>query len=403
MFPFLFFLMQDFDLVWQEVLPAGSLTSPVAVVHAEDDRLFLVEQTGSIRIYKEGTLLATPFLDYSKQVRVSWEEGLLGLAFPKAFANSGEFFTTYVRNSDGFSILAKFNISENPDMADPSSEKILLELGQPSPIHKMHALQFALDGTLLIGVGDGGPRWDPDCRGQDPTSLLGKILRLRVEEQFAPPYYEIPADNPFLGQTNFLPELYAMGVRNPWRIGFDRLTGETVVGDVGQNNLEELNLLLPGGNYGWSVMEGTSCFEQGVCQGVPPCQDPSYLPPVFQYSHNPECAIIAGPRVRTWSTLDAWGHWVFADFCSGKIWLARPDLPAWQIKWTGFIPAQITSFGTDQKDNIYAIHQNGSLTRLLAPWDLYLANWQSLVMEPGVRLSVIHMIHRAGIGLGGNQ
>jgi len=393
---FLLVLIQDFAMERQELLPPGSLSSPVAVVHASDDRLFLVEQTGKIRIYKEGALLATPFLDLSKQVRVSWEEGLLGLAFPNDYEVSGEFFATYVRNSDGFCLLTRFHVSENPDMADSESEAVLLELAQPSPIHKMHALQFALDGTLLVGVGDGGPRWDPACRGQDPSSQLGKILRLRVGGQQAPPYYEIPEDNPFLGQSHFLPEIYALGLRNPWGIGLDRLTGEMVVGDVGQNNIEELNLLVPGGNYGWSVMEGTTCFAHSACTGAPECQDPGYLPPVFQYSHNPECAIIAGPRLRTWSLLDGWGHWVLADFCSGKIYLVRPDQPSWQIRWTGSIPAQVTNFGTDLKNNLYTVHQNGSLLRWVAPWSLFWPNWQKMAMEPGNLLSVAHMVPRAG-------
>ncbi len=385
----------EFGLEFQSILPAGSLINPVGIVHADDARLFLIEQTGTMRILKDNILLEAPFLDVSDRVVVGVEQGLLGLAFAPDYATSGQFFVTYTQLSDGAAVLARFSVSADPDLADPASEVILLTIPQPSPIHQMHALQFGLDSTLFISVGDGGPRWDPDCRGQDTSSLLGKILRIEVINQSNPPFYQIPADNPFVAIPTYRPEIYAIGLRNSWRIGYDASSGSMVIGDVGQDDQEELNLLLPGENYGWSVMEGTSCFGLSSCS-APTCLDPGLTMPVFTYAHDPECAVIAGPRISAASILGSWGLWITADFCSGKAWLLQSAEPTWIEVWSGLLPPLVTSFGTDARHNIFSVHLDGSMNRLLSPWSTYWPNWHQFQMVLGEKLDILHLSERAG-------
>jgi glucose/arabinose dehydrogenase len=256
---------------------AGNLSQPLHVCSPpDDDRLFIVEQRGKIKILQNGSVLATPFLDITSKVSPDPYGGLLGLAFHPDYASNGYFYVNYT-NSSGNTRVARYRVSSNPNVANPQSETFLLSVSQPSEIHNGGNLAFGPgDGYLYIGMGDGGPGNDPDGRGQDPGSLLGKILRIDVDGG-AP--YAIPPDNPFVGVAGYRPEIWALGVRQPWGLSFDRLTHDLWIADVGQKAWEEVNFQAassPGGeNYGWSEMEGPDCFD-------PPdgCDEDNFVLPI---------------------------------------------------------------------------------------------------------------------------
>ncbi|HNG96608.1 MAG TPA: PQQ-dependent sugar dehydrogenase, partial [Acidobacteriota bacterium] len=228
----------------------GGLSSPLLATHARDTsgRLFLVEQPGRIRIFQNGTLLETPFLDISSQLIFSGERGLLGLTFHPEFATNRRFFVNYTRRPDGATVIAEYQASaSNPNLAS-NAERILLTIPQPFANHNGGMVEFGPDGFLYIGMGDGGSAGDPQNNAQNVDSLLGKFLRINVDSGNP---YSSPGDNPFFGSTRGRDEIYAVGLRNPFRFSFDRKTGELYAGDVGQNRLEEIDIIIRGGNYGW--------------------------------------------------------------------------------------------------------------------------------------------------------
>ncbi|MGD9974492.1 MAG: sorbosone dehydrogenase family protein, partial [Desulfatirhabdiaceae bacterium] len=249
--------------------PYGSgFSSPVHITHAADGagRLFVVEQPGRIQIMKNGGTLPVPFLDISDRVSCCGERGLLSVAFPPDYAMKGYFYVNYT-NLSGDTVVARYHISANPDVADAATEEILLTIAQPFANHNGGQLAFGPDGYLYIGTGDGGSGGDPFNNGQSTNVLLGKILRIDVEAGIEP--YAIPATNPFQLIEGYRPEIWALGLRNPWRFSFDTLTGDLFIGDVGQNEYEEINFQpaesTGGENYGWRIMEGFHCYNPAEC------------------------------------------------------------------------------------------------------------------------------------------
>jgi len=343
---------------------ASGLARPVSVAHAGDGsgRLFIVEQRGAIRVFDGGQLLPTPFLAIQSLVRFGGERGLLGLAFDPSYATNGFFYVNYTRASDAATTIARYQVSaNNPNIADPSSAVVLLNIQQPNSNHNGGQIAFGPDGYLYIGTGDGGGAGDPDENGQDLTTLLGKILRIDVSN--APPY-ATPLDNPFVGNPAARDEIWAYGLRNPWRFSFDRDTGDLFIGDVGQNSLEEIDFQPAassgGENYGWDHMEGSSCFD-------PPtnCNDGSLTLPVLEYSHSQGCSVTGGFRYRGSKHLELQGRYIYGDFCSGNVWAAQEDGANWIAGDPFDSNRSISAFGEDEAGELYLVDVNGGLFRLL--------------------------------------
>jgi glucose/arabinose dehydrogenase len=348
-------------------LVAGGLASPVDVVNAGDGsgRMFVVEQRGSIRILKAGTLAPAPFLDLGARVLSGGEQGLLGAAFHSRYAANGRFFVDYTRQPDGATVIAEYRRgAADADRADPGSERILLTIPQPFSNHNGGALRFGPDGFLYIGTGDGGAANDPGNRAQDTRELLGKILRIDVDGAMP---YAIPAGNPFAGGGGRA-EIWALGLRNPWRIAFDRLTGDLFIGDVGQNALEEIDWLAAGtgagANFGWRVMEASTCTNLG---GGVPCFDAALTRPILQYGHDLGCSVTGGMVYRGIGVPALAGRYVYGDYCSGRIWSAGRDASGmWTARELASAGGSISAFGEDEDGELYfADYAHGELRRLV--------------------------------------
>jgi len=331
---------------------AGFL-SPVQVTHAGDGsgRVLVVERAGRIRLIAGGISQPVPFLDLTARVQsASGEQGLLGVAFPPGFGTKGYFYVSYTRQPDGASVISRIHLGGSPDAADADSEEPLLTVAQPFTNHNGGQIAFGpLDGYLYLGLGDGGSGGDPLNHAQNPASLLGKILRLDVESTAIP--YGIPATNPFLGQAAYAPEIWALGLRNPWRFSFDALTGDLYIGDVGQSSREEVNFQAsgsPGGeNYGWRIMEGTACYNPTPC-------DPAGLTlPVAEYDHTLGCSVTGGFVCRGERFPRMHGRYFFGDFCSGRIWDLRQLGGTWSAALRLDTPLSITCFGEGEAGDLY--------------------------------------------------
>lgn len=346
---------------WNPVM--AGLELPVDIQNAGDGsgRLFIVEKHGRIRILKGGQILPIPFLDISYKVGSRYtEQGLLGLAFHPHYSQSGLFYVNYT-DENGNTVIARFHVSaDNPDLADPASQVDILRIDQPFNNHNGGGLAFGPDGYLYIGLGDGGSEGDPLLNGQNLRTLLGKLLRIDVDH--ATPY-AIPAGNPF-AKSGGLAEIWAYGLRNPWRFSFDRLTGDLYIADVGQDAWEEIDFVpagMPGGmNFGWSYYEGMHPYK-----GQPPA-NASFIAPVTEYSHSDGCAVTGGYVYRG-SALPEWqGVYFYGDYCSGNIWGLRHsggNAPQAKILFT--TSAKITTFGVDEAGEIYlADYGLGQLLRL---------------------------------------
>lgn len=299
------------------------LNNPVRLVAPEgDDRLFVVERGGLIKVFDQDGTGRGIFIDLSSLTRVTIERGLLGLAFPPDYASSGRFYVNYTDDNASTttnSIVARYQVSGNPDVADAGSAEVLLTLFQPASNHNGGHMEFGPDGMLYVGFGDGGGSGDAGNWAQNDQSLLGKLLRLDVS---GPGAYSIPADNPFVG-TAPLDEIWAKGLRNPWCFAFDRMTGDLYIADVGQVLWEEVDVQPAsssgGENYGWRLMEGNACFN-------PPtnCNDGSLVLPVHEYSHGSgRCSISGGYVYRGSAIPSESGSYFFADWCSGDFWTLR--------------------------------------------------------------------------------
>jgi len=337
-----------------EPIMSDSLDHPVYVTHAGDGsgRLFVVEQPGRIRIVKQGRLLGAPFLDISDRIRYGGEQGLLGLAFHPSYKANGRFVVNYVRRSDGSTVIAEFQVSPNPDRSQ-TTEKQLLVVAQPYPNHKGGMVEFGPDGFLYIALGDGGSGGDPGDRGQNTNELLGKLLRIDVDHGTP---YAIPKDNPFAGGGGRL-EIFAYGLRNPWRFSFDRQTGELWAADVGQDAWEEIDVVKRGGNYGWRMMEGAHCFlpRDG-------CVRDGLIPPIAEYGHDKgRCSITGGYVYRGVRLPALRGVYLYGDFCSGEIF-ALMEGSQHIVLTTGL---QIASFGQDQDGELYVVGHGGTIHRIV--------------------------------------
>jgi len=336
---------------YEWTLIASGLRRPVDIQPANDGsgRLFIIEKQGDIRIYENGQLLDAPFLDITDRVNAGGNEmGLLGLAFHPDYEQNGFFYVNYTGDG-GDTRISRFQASGNS--ADSASEKVLLVIKQPYPNHNGGALAFGPDGYLYAGLGDGGLAGDPHKNGQNTNTLLGKILRLDVNNGDP---YAIPSDNPFGN------EIWAYGLRNPWRISFDRATGDLWIGDVGQGNWEEVDYLAAGSeggtNFGWSIMEGNHNYD-----GEP--QSGMYLP-VAEYSHaEGGCSITGGYVYR--GTIPEWnGVYIYGDYCSGKVWALILSDGQWQSQVMFETGVLITSFGQDESGEIYLASDTGNVYKL---------------------------------------
>lgn len=337
---------------------AQGLERPVDLRSLNDGsgRLFIVEQPGRILILQNGQLLATPFLDIRSEVGSSGnEQGLLGLAFHPQYAQNGFFFVNYTDNN-GNTVIARFHVSSDPNLADPGSETALLHVEQPFSNHNGGSLAFGPDGYLYAGLGDGGSQGDPHGNAQNTNVRLGKILRLDVDHGDP---YAIPADNPF--KNGGAPEVWAYGLRNPWRLSFDRATGDLFIGDVGQNTWEEIDYLpagSPGGtNFGWNAMEGNHPYEGQNQSG--------FTAPVAEYSHQAGGCSVTGGYVYRGAALPEWqGIYLYGDYCTGIVWGLIHSAGGWQTQVlfrTGF---NVSSFGEDAAGELYLVDLGGAVYRL---------------------------------------
>jgi glucose/arabinose dehydrogenase len=346
----------------------GSITSITA---AGDSRVFLTIQTGTVVIWDGSQILPTPFLDVSSKVSCCGEQGLLSVVFHPQYASNGLFFVNYT-NLNGDTVVERYQVSGfDRNQAEISSAAILLTIDQPFANHNGGLLRFGPDGDLYVGMGDGGSANDPNCNAQSSTSLLGKLLRIDVDHHSdSAPFYAVPLDNPFLVSGGAPPEAWAKGLRNPWRFSFDRLTGDLVIGDVGQDAREEIDFQPAGSaggqNYGWKVMEGTICGvggTSGCSEPVPPCGDPSYSGPVYDYDHSGgRCAIIGGYVYRGLSVPELYGQFVFGDLCAGQIWSITPQgSSTWPAPTLLPLSApNLNTFGEDSFAELYAATGDGN-------------------------------------------
>jgi glucose/arabinose dehydrogenase len=340
------------------------LSAPVHITHAGDGtgRLFVVEQAGRIRLVKNDVVQPAPFLDISARVSCCGERGLLSVAFPPDYAGKGHFYVNYTDLS-GNTVVARYRVTADPDVADPASEQVVLPVPQPYSNHNGGQLAFGpQDGYLYIGMGDGGSGGDPQNRAQNPLELLGKLLRIDVETG-SPVTYTIPAGNPFAAQPGYRPEIWALGLRNPWRFAFDRTTGDLYIGDVGQNQYEEVDFQPAssggGENYGWRIMEGFQCY------GSSNCTQTGLTLPVTAYDHGLGCSISGGMvyRGQTYAALQ--GIYLYADYCSGRIWGLRRVAGAWQSQLLLDATFGISTFGEDEAGEIYAAaYWDGTIYRI---------------------------------------
>lgn len=341
---------------WQVVV--SSLNSPVGLAEAEDgsERVFIVEQPGRIRILQDGELLSQTFLDIRERVGAQAnEQGLLGLAFHPRYAENNLFYVNYTDRS-GNTVVSRFNRGPDTDQADPGSEERLLYVQQPYGNHNGGHILFGPDGYLYIGMGDGGAAGDPQGNAQKPGTWLGKILRIDVDsgQPFA-----IPPDNPFRS-GEALPEIWMLGLRNPWRFDFDPLTGGIFIADVGQNQWEEVNYLLPdqmaGANLGWVYREGSHPFEGQPPSGV------ELVDPVAEYNHSLGCSVTGGVVVRGIQLVEFRGVYLYADFCSGRVWgLLQSANGAWLNEQLFQVQALPTAFLEDSAGNVFLADRQGVL------------------------------------------
>ena len=335
---------------WQPIV--SGLERPDDLQADGSGRLFVIEKVGRIRIIQDGQLLPKPFLDITDRVGSQGnEQGLLGLAFHPQYSQNGRFFVNYT-DKNGDTVIARYQVSGDPNAADQGSEVKLLGVDQPYANHNGGVLAFGPDGYLYAGLGDGGSQGDPQGNAQNTDRLLGKILRLDVDSGDT---YSIPPDNPFGN------EVWAHGLRNPWRLSFDKGTGDLYIGDVGQNTWEEIDYLpagSPGGtNFGWDQREGAHDFEGSA--------SPDFTEPVAEYSH-PEggCSVTGGYVYR--GAMPEWnGIYLYGDYCTGLIWGLIHTGSDWQKQQLFDVDFTITSFGQDQAGEIYLVSDGGGVYKLV--------------------------------------
>lgn len=350
------------ELSITNAFPAFEFNRPVDLQSPDDgtDRIFVVEQSGLIKTFSNdpSTTVGTIFLNIENLVDDSESEmGLLAMAFHPNYSTNGLFYVNY-SSSRSLSVVSQFKVSaSNANMADLSSETVILEIPQPFTNHNGGQLAFGPDGFLYIASGDGGSGGDPQGNAQNRSNLLGAILRIDVDGMENGLNYTIPTDNPFVNDTSVRGEIFAYGLRNPWRMSFDTQTGILWTGDVGQGQLEEIDIIENGGNYGWNILEGTDCFQTDNCDQT------NLTLPVFEYSHNNgDLSITGGYVYRGTRVPSLQGKYIYGDFVSGRIWSLNtssgttPDNEL--IEDTDL---NIASFGTDANNELYICSFNGRI------------------------------------------
>lgn len=349
----------EYNLV--EAFPGLTFDMPVELTSPTDNtnRIFVIEQKGVIQVFDNnaGIKKSTVFLDIEKQASSGGEMGLLGLAFHPEYKTNGYFYINYTRRNPLETVISRFKISSSdPNVADPGSEKVLLRFDQPFDNHNGGKVAFGNDGFLYIATGDGGSWGDPNNRAQNRKDLLGKILRIDVNKQVGTINYGIPADNPYAGnKEGYREEVYAYGMRNPWRFNFDRKTGQLWAGDVGQNKLEEIDIIEKGGNYGWKIMEASECYRTSTCESN------GLQPPVWSYVQGPETgqSITGGYICRDKNLPSLTGKYIYGDFVTGNIWaLTHQNKKAVKNDRIAKIDGGLPSFGEDSRGNLYVLSYN---------------------------------------------
>ncbi len=361
------FAAEELYVSLENAFPNLSFNKPVEFQHANDNsnRVFIVEKPGVIKVLVNSntTDSADVFLDITSKVKSDGnEEGLLGLAFHPNYSINGYFFIYYIADSPRRSVISRFSVSEtNPNQANISSELVLLEILQPYSNHNGGKLAFGPDNYLYIGTGDGGSAGDPLGNAQNLEVLLGKILRIDIDN-IVNGSYSIPADNPFYGNiNNYREEIYAYGLRNPWRFSFDSVTGWLWVADVGQGTIEELDIIESGNNYGWNIKEGTLCYN-------PPsgCDSTGLIDPIFEYDHSVGRSITGGYVYRGTNMTGQIGKYIYGDYINGQIWAleydsVNPTNNSLLIETT----LSISTFGIDENNNIYVLDYSSGNIYLL--------------------------------------
>ena len=377
-------------LIFSFILPqleakliSGNFEKPLYVTNYPNDNevLLVLEQEGIIRIIKENNITKTPFLDISDRVHQPLypadEMGMLGIAFDPNFNENHFFYINYV-NKDWYSIISRFKVNEK--LGNPQSEEILIKLKQPYPNHNGGSIEFGPDGYLYIGFGDGGSSGDPENRAQNLSTLFGKILRIDVNTEKG---YKVPTDNPFYILDTAKKEIWSYGLRNPWRITFDKKTGDMYIGDVGQWDWEEINYQSSdnkgGLNFGWNILEGNHCYKEHKL-----CESKNLTFPIFEYPHDANylktligwaqkdvngCSVTGGYVYRGENKPELYGRYFFGDYCTGKVWSIKKDAPDLDIKehTDELLKAMnkkqfyLSSFGEDEEGELYLIDYSGVL------------------------------------------
>jgi glucose/arabinose dehydrogenase len=336
----------------------SGLSAPVFLTQPlNDGRIFVVEQAGRIRVIRNGALQTTPFLDISSRVLSGGERGLLSVAFHPQYATNHFFYVYFTTQTNGDIRIERFTATSNPEVADPTTSKLIITV--PHSTYSNHnggLVSFGLDGMLYAGLGDGGNGGDPLGNGQNFNALLGSLLRLDVDHGDP---YAIPSDNPFVGQANHRGEVWAKGLRNPWRYAFDAPTGLLYIADVGQGAREEVDVMpaTSGGlNYGWNIMEGASCYNASTCNQT------GLTLPVIDYGHNGPCSITGGYVYRGAAIQGLQGHYLYSDYCAGFLKSLRYEngVAVDQKDW-GLTSTAVTSFGVDFGGELYMMSGNSIL------------------------------------------
>ncbi len=377
---------------------ASGLSQPLFATHAGDGsgRLFIVEKGGRVKILRDGALVEASFLDIAGKVTNQGEMGLLGLAFHPRFSENGRFFVNYATqvNPPRRTVVAEYQVDPvNPDRAEEAGERILLSFEQPAGNHNGGMLAFGPDGFLYIGTGDGGGGGDPFRNGQDRSTLHGNILRIDVDRGDP---YAVPPENPFVGEAGVREEIWAYGLRNPWRFSFDRFTGQLYVADVGQNAWEEINLVNRGDNLGWPIMEGNQCYSGTAC-------DPNGLtPPIFDYPHPVGRSVTGGYVYRGSRGTPLWGSYLYGDYVTGRVWALTPGPGG---SWTNRLLLEtgrsVSSFGEDEDGALYLVDFGGEVLRIHLLSRALFAQFADGASEAGRIVSRIVVVNPEGRPLEG--
>jgi glucose/arabinose dehydrogenase len=344
-----------------EVVASGFSSPLYLTAPPSDPRLFIVEQSGRIHIVENGQLLTTPFLDVSSEVARGGEQGLLSMAFHPQYASNGYFYVNYT-DANGDTRIERYTVSANRNVANPNPDRLIFSVAQPFPNHNGGLILFGLDGMLYIAMGDGGGGGDPQGNGQDLNTLHGALLRIDVDGGNP---YVVPPDNPFTGNPNARDEIWAHGLRNPWRLSFDPKARLLYVSDVGESNWEEVSVVsdTSGGlNYGWNIMEGAHCFNGSSCNTS------GLVLPVLEYGHQQGCSITGGYVYRGNAIPAIQGHYFYSDFCAGflRSFVYANGITTDPREWDVGNLGNVVSFGEDASGELYILSQNGNVYRLVS-------------------------------------